>query len=226
MRSEFFSTTRALLGKARHKAASFLPGARHAPNAARRMPAFVQSVRYTRDIIKGDAYEIGEFTYGAPGVFMHPGTRLKIGKFCSIAVEVTIHLGGNHRMDRVSTYPFVGFPDDWPEAEFLSVEEVYGVSKGDVIIGNDVWIGYGATILSGVTIGDGAVIGARAVVTKNVEPYAIVAGNPARLLKKRFDEDTITRLLQVKWWDWPIDRIKADMTTILGTDVQKLLAIE
>jgi acetyltransferase-like isoleucine patch superfamily enzyme len=166
------------------------------------------------------------FSYGTPLVFQQPGRKLRIGNFCSIAQEVTIHLGGNHRMDRVTTYPFVGFPDNWPEAEFLPVEEVYGVSKGDVVIGNDVWIGYGATILSGVRIGDGAVIGARALVARDVEPYAIVAGNPARLVRKRFDEDTIRQLLEIRWWDWPIDKIKANMTTILGTDIAKLLAVE
>lgn len=195
-------------------------------NHDRILPAFTRHIPYTKDVLKGDGIAIGGFTYGAPLVFRHPGHKLTIGRFCSVAQEVTIHLGGNHRTDRMSTYQFVAFPRDWPEANYLPVDEVYGFSKGDVTIGNDVWIGYGATILSGVTIGDGAVIAAEAVVTRNVEPYAIVAGNPARLVRKRFDEDTIRRLLEIRWWDWPIDKIKANMATILDTDIAGLLAIE
>jgi len=190
------------------------------------LPGFTRLIPYTKDVLTGDGFDIGVFSYGSPVVFKQPGRSLRIGKFCSIAQEVTIHLGGNHRTDRISTYQFVAFPSVWPEANYLAADEVYGFSKGDVNIGNDVWIGQGATILSGVTIGDGAVIGARAVVTKDVEPYAIVGGNPARLLRKRFDEDTIRQLLDSRWWDWPIDKIKANMTTILGTDMAKLLAVE
>jgi acetyltransferase-like isoleucine patch superfamily enzyme len=148
---------------------------------------------------------------------------LKIGKFCSIAARVTIALGGNHRSDLVTTYPFIAFVADWPEAECLSGEDVAAVSKGDVIIGNDVWIGYGVMILSGVTIGDGAVIGAGSVVTKDVEPYSIVAGNPARLIRKRFNDETIRKLLEIKWWDWPPEKIGKNLDVICGTDVAKLL---
>lgn len=189
------------------------------------MPAFTRNIPYTKDVLNRQ-FDIGMFTYGAPVVFPQPGRKLRIGKFCSIAQGVTIHLGGNHRTDRVTTYQFVAFPSDWPEAAVLPVEEVYGFSKGDVNIGNDVWIGYGATILSGVTIGDGAVMAARAVVTKDVDPYAIVAGNPARLVRKRFDDGTIHKLMEIRWWDWPIDKIRANMATILGTDIAKLLEIE
>lgn len=189
------------------------------------LPPYVRNIRYTKDVLK--EYEIGAFTYGTPRLFgQAPGRKLTIGKFCSIAQDVTIGLGGEHRTDRITTYQFVAFPRDWPETEHLPIEEVYAFSKGDVIIGNDVWIGYGATILSGVKIGDGAVIAARAVITKDVEPYAIVAGNPARLVRKRFDEETISQLLEARWWDWPIEKIKANMTTILGTDMAKLLVIK
>lgn len=191
----------------------------------RMMPAYVRGVMYTKDVLKDQSYDIGAFTYGTPRVFgQAPGRKLKIGKFCSIAPDVTIGIGGEHRMDRVSTYPFVDFPRDWPEADFLPIEEVWVCTNGDVIIGNDVWIGWGATILSGVTIGDGAVIGARAVVARDVEPYTVVVGNPAHLVRKRFDDETIRQLLEIRWWDWPIDKIRANMTIILGTDMARLLA--
>ena len=190
------------------------------------LPSFVASLTYTKDVLKEDSFEIGEYTYGLPTVFAHPGRRLRIGKFCSIAQGVTVLLGGNHWIDRVTTYQFVAFPKDWPEAKFLDVEEVYGISKGDVVIGNDVWIGYGAIILSGVTIGDGAVIGAEAVVSSDVDPYSIVAGNPARLVRKRFDDDTIRKLLEISWWDWPIDKIKRNLQVICSTDVSKMLQLQ
>ncbi|MBN2212543.1 MAG: CatB-related O-acetyltransferase [Sedimentisphaerales bacterium] len=161
---------------------------------------------YTRDALAGKGYDIGEHTYGRPRVHAwgEEKATLKIGRFCSIARHVSILLGGNHHAGRISTYPFGKFPDRWPGA---AASGDISYSKGDVIIGNDVWIGEGAVILSGVTVADGAVIGAHAVVTKDVEPYAIVAGNPARVIRKRFDDNTIARLLEVKWWDWPEEKI-------------------
>lgn len=144
--------------------------------------------------------KIGKHTYGEP-LILHWGenSKLTIGNFCSIADNVKIFLGGNHRIDWVTTYPFNALSDIWDNAK-----DIIGhpATKGDVIIGNDVWIGYGATILSGVTISDGAVIGAEAVVTKDVSPYAIVVGNPAREIKKRFSDENIKQLLKIKWWDW------------------------
>jgi len=159
-------------------------------------------------------YDIGEFTYGRPTVLTW-GERatLRIGRFCSIADQVTIFLGGEHRIDWLSTYPFV---------EMLRLDfriEGHPWSRGDVIIGNDVWIGRGAVIRSGVRIGDGAVIGTGALCTKNVEPYTVVAGNPAKVVRKRFEESDIAELLRIKWWDWPIDRIIEAVPYLMRDDV-------
>jgi acetyltransferase-like isoleucine patch superfamily enzyme len=180
---------------------------------------------YTKDILCNHKYnsyfEIGDYTYGNPTVYYRgEGAKLKIGKFCSIAPEVVIFLGGNHRLDWVTTYPFTALKDEWPEAVYISG---HPSTKGDIIIGNDVWIGYAATILSGVKIGDGAVIGTRSVVTRNVAPYALVAGNPAREKKKRFDDDTIEKLLKMKWWDWPIDQIKENIEILCSDNINELL---
>lgn len=178
---------------------------------------------FTKDKLKylGDFAQIGDYTYGSPKVF-HWGenAKLYIGKFCSIADEVSIFLGGNHRHDWITTYPFPAFTDKWPEANNI---KGHPATKGDVIIGNDVWIGYGATILSGVKIGDGAVIAARAVVTKNVDPYSIVGGNPARFIKKRFEDDLVEKLLDVEWWDWPIDKIRKYIDVLCSNNIEKFI---
>ena len=146
--------------------------------------------------------KIGRYTYGIENVKYddyNSYTELRIGNFCSISNDVRIFLGGNHRTDWVSTYPFGCIHKDIFKA-FDGKNQA--ISKGNVIIGNDVWIGHSATIMSGVTIGDGAVVGAEAVVTKNVPPYAIVVGNPGRVVKKRFTDAVIEELLRIKWWDW------------------------
>lgn len=175
----------------------------------------------TCDLITGPNYTIGNHTYGEPTILQFDQTtRLIIGRFCSLSDQVTIILGGNHRSDWVTTYPFTAFPEQWPEAAAI---QGHPASKGDIIIGHDVWIGYGATILSGVTIGSGAVIGAQAVVSSNVAPYTIMAGNPAREVKKRFDDPTIGRLLQLAWWDWPELKIRAHLPCLCSNHIQQLL---
>ena len=159
---------------------------------------------------------VGDYTYGTPLIEAFDETdRLTIGKFCSFAPNVTILLGGEHRSDWISTYPFPALWEDKPI-------EGHRKSKGAVVIGNDVWIGQNALILSGVTIGDGAVIGAGCVVSKDVEPYAIVVGNPQRVIRKRFNDEEIAKLLELKWWDWPIERIKENVYTLCSPDLCSL----
>jgi len=176
----------------------------------------------TRDKISGPNLSIGNHTYGEPTILtFDQTTRLSIGRFCSISDQVTIILGGNHRTDWLTTYPFPAFAQIWPEASAI---EGHPASKGDISIGNDIWIGYGATILSGVTIGNGAVIGAESVVTDDVAPYAIVAGNPARERKKRFEQKTIEALLQLAWWDWPEEKIRKNLSLLCSDQIKQLLA--
>jgi len=177
---------------------------------------------YTNETLKNPMYEIGDYTYGHPEVLSYgEGARLRIGKFCSIASQVRIFLGGNHRTDWTTTYPFAAFIGDWPEAAGIAGAPT---SKGDVVVGNDVWIGHGATILSGVRIGDGAAIGAMAVVTKDVPDYAVVAGNPARVVRMRFDDATIGRLIQLKWWDWPAEQVRANLPVLCSDRVDEFTA--
>lgn len=164
-------------------------------------------------------YEIGEYTYGNPIVLAHDkNTRLKIGRFCSIAKDVTIMLGGEHHTNWVTTYPFGDFFNE------LDRRESYAKSKGDVTIGNDVWIGHGAMILSGVSIGHGAVIAANSTVTKNVPPYAIVGGNPAKIIRYRFNENQIRQLLKIEWWNWSIEKILDNCSDLLSDDISDFLS--
>jgi virginiamycin A acetyltransferase len=176
------------------------------------------SLPYTRNFSRYTKYSVGKYTYGAPIVKdWHQGTTLEIGDFCSIAENVTILLGGNHPIDWVSSFPFGAIFEEFKGRCSVFPEKM---SKGDVIIGNDVWIGLNSTILSGITIGDGAIIAANAVVTKNVEPYTIVGGNPAKLLKKRFSDEAISKLLSIEWWNWEIDKIKDNLDLILSEDIE------
>ena len=164
------------------------------------------------------AYSIGKFSFGYPKVkTWGENATLKIGNFCSIAPGVNIVLGGEHRVDWVTTYPF-----NVILREYRHIKG-HPATKGDIIIGNDVWIGMNATILSGVTIGDGAVIGANSLVTNDVEPYTIVGGNPAKPIRKRFDQQTIDKLLKIKWWDWDIEKIKTNVPDLLSNQVEHFL---
>lgn len=187
-----------------------------------RFPGSRKKQQYTRDILKGEQFTVGKYTYGSPDVFSFADkTRLIIGSYCSISDRVTILLGGNHRLDWATTYPFSFFPVDWPEAAGI---KGHPASKGDIVIGNDVWIGFGAIILSGVTIGDGAVIGAGSVVSRDVSPYSVVAGNPAVQYRKRFSDPVITRLLKMRWWDWPEEKVRANIHLLCSDDMDALFA--
>ena len=164
-------------------------------------------------------YRVGRWTYGNPTIDdWDEGATLSIGAFCAIAGGVTISLGGEHRIDWTTTYPFSAL---WPAARHIAG---HPRTKGDVTIGNDVWIGAGAVILSGVTIGDGAVVGTRAVVTRDIAPYAIHAGNPARFVRSRFDADTVQALLGLRWWDRSDAELEPLLPLMLSPDIQAFIA--
>lgn len=173
--------------------------------------------RITRNTGRDDwkqRYLVGRGTYGVPNILEWPGgTTLRVGSFCSIAEDVTIVLGGNHRVDRITTFPFseLGAP----------AREIVGhpASRGDVVIGNDVWIGTKALILSGVRVGDGAVVGAGAVVSRDVSPYGIVVGNPARLVRTRFPPEEVAVLLALEWWNWDDAKLRAATPHLLNNSV-------
>jgi chloramphenicol O-acetyltransferase type B len=164
---------------------------------------------------------IGKYSYGNPKHISLRGGSYQIGSFCSIAEGVKIYTGkGSHRPNYVTTYPFGfihqnKFPHDCSK-QLLN-------DNGDVKIGSDVWIGQNATIMPGVTIGDGAIIANNSHVVKNVDPYAIVGGNPAQLIKYRFSDQIIKKLLQIKWWEWPDAKIKENIHLICQPDINKFL---
>ena len=183
---------------------------------------------FLKNIVNNPNIIIGDYTYyddfenvdnferNVKYHFDFVGDKLIIGKFCMIASDVKFIMNGaNHLTKSLSTYPFAIFENGWENA----MENKAYPQKGNINIGNDVWIGYNATIMAGVTIGDGAIIATNSTVIKDVEPYSIVGGNPANKIKKRFAEDVITRLLELKWWDWDIDKITANIQNLTGRDI-------
>ncbi len=192
---------------------------------------------YLQHVVKDPQIEIGDYTIyndfvSDPRLFeknnvlyhypIHP-EKLVIGKFCSLACGVKFLFNcANHRLKSLSTYTFPLFYEEW-ELDKADVTAAWD-NKGDIRIGNDVWIGYEATIMVGVHIGDGAIVAARAVVTKDVPPYTIVGGVPAKEIRKRFDEETIGQLLQLKWWDWPIDKIRRSLPYLTEGDLHGLIS--
>jgi virginiamycin A acetyltransferase len=210
-----------------------MPAAFPDPTVLHPMPG-QPSVMFIRNLPDLPArIEVGEFTYyddpGGPEAFLanvryhfdFRGDRLVIGRYCALATGVTFVMnGGNHRTAGVSTFPFPIF-EAWRgrwdgEMDFPT--------RGDTVVGNDVWVGYDALVMPGVRIGDGAIVATRSVVTADVPPYAVVGGNPARVIRTRFDEATVERLLRIRWWDWPPERVAEAIPLISGADVDALEA--
>lgn len=197
------------------------------------------STVYLKNVVTDPSIEVGEYTiyddfvhdprdFQRNNVLYHyPVNREKliIGKFCSIACGAKfLFNSANHTFQSLSTYPFPIFFEEWE----LPVEDIPLAwdNKGDIVIGNDVWIGYEAVVLAGVTIGDGAVIGARAVVTKDVPPYTIVGGVPAREIRQRFAPQTVERLMSLQWWDWPEEKLRHHIRAIQAGDLDQLMENE
>jgi virginiamycin A acetyltransferase len=186
---------------------------------------------FLKNIIKNPNIIVGDYTYyddfenvenfekNVKYHFDFIGDKLIIGKFCMIASDVKFIMNGaNHLTDAITSYPFAIFGSGWENA----MDGKQYPQKGDIVIGNDVWIGYNATIMSGVKIGDGAIIATNSTVTKDVEPYSIVGGNPAKEIKKRFSDDKIQKLLALKWWDWDIEKITQNVKNLTGNDIEKI----
>jgi virginiamycin A acetyltransferase len=188
----------------------------------------LKTLCFLKNIIANPLIEVGDYTYyhdfedvynferNVKYHFDFIGDRLIIGKFCMIASGATFIMNGaNHLMDAISTYPFDIFGEGWAGA----MEGREYPHRGDTVVGNDVWIGYEAVIMPGVRIGDGAVIASKSVVTKDVAPYAVVGGNPAREIKKRFSDEEIARLLEMQWWNWDQEKITEQVNRLTGREI-------
>ncbi len=166
-----------------------------------------------------DFEDVGNFEKNVKYLFDFTGDKLIIGKFCMIASGVTFIMNGaNHMANAISAYPFAVFGNGWEEA----MDGKSYPNKGNTVVGNDVWIGYNATIMPGVNIGDGAIIAANSTVTKNVTPYSVVGGNPAVEIRKRFSEEIIAELLSISWWNWPIEKITANVRHLTSNNIDAL----
>ncbi len=204
------------------------------PNNKAPMEGFPQ-VGFLKNVIQSPNILVGDYTYydDPDGVenfeknvlyhFPFIGDKLIIGKFCAIAKDVKFIMNGaNHKLSGFSTYPFYIFGNGWETAMPKEGELPY---KGDTLIGSDVWIGYEATIMPGVNIGHGAIVSSKSVVTSDVPPYTIVGGNPAKVIKHRFDQTTIDTLLSIAWWDWNSKTITEHIQLIVSNDLAKLSAV-
>lgn len=205
------------------------------PNDKEPMKGFPQ-VGFLKNHITRDNIVVGDYTYydDPDGVenfeknvlyhFPFIGDTLIIGKFCAIAKDVKFIMNGaNHQTSGFSTYPFFIFANGWEKVMPQAGDLPY---KGDTCVGNDVWIGYDATIMPGVKIGHGAIIASRSVVTKDVPDYAVVGGNPAQIIKYRFDENTIEKLLEIAWWDWSAEKITRNLEAITHNSIDHLTSCD
>lgn len=196
----------------------------------------IPSLCYIKNVITNPNIIVGDYTYyddpnGAENFESHVthhypfnGDKLIIGKFCAIAKGVEFIMNGaNHRMCSVTTYPFNIMGNGWEKAT-PAPEEL--PLKGDTVVGNDVWIGQNVTVLPGVHVGDGAIIGANSVVSKNVPPYCIVGGNPIKIIRQRFDDETVEFLLDLKWWDWSAEKISDNLGILCSGDISKIKKIK
>ncbi len=201
------------------------------PNAVHPMTGFPQ-VCFIRNTVDNPNIEIGEYTYyddpdGAEDfernvLYHYPfsGDKLVIGRFCAIARQAKFLMNGaNHRLDGFSTYPFEIFGNGWESAAAAAPDYP---DKGDTVVGNDVWIGYDALVMPGVTIGNGAIVAARSVVTGDVPAYAVVGGNPARVIRRRFGDEAIAALEEIAWWHWPVEQVTANLRHIVAADIDAL----
>ncbi|WP_407635884.1 MULTISPECIES: Vat family streptogramin A O-acetyltransferase [Kamptonema] len=194
------------------------------PLADHRRVCFIKNFVKSPNIIVGD-YSYYDDPVDPEGfernvLYNYGSDRLIIGKFCAIATNVKFIMNGaNHKLDGISTYPFPIFGNGWESA----MDKLMDLpSRGDTVIGNDVWIGYESLIMPGVKIGDGAIVAARAVVVNDIPPYTVAGGNPARPIKQRFSDAEIAQLLEIKWWDWEIDKITRNIDKIMDGDVISL----
>lgn len=197
--------------------------------------AGVERVVLLKAVVESELVEVGDYTYYddpveparffETNVLYHYGPeRLRIGKYCALATGTTFVMNGaNHRMDGPSTFPFPIMGGAWAE-HFGLITGLPG--RGDTVVGNDVWFGYGATVMPGVRIGDGAIIAAKTVVVDDVPAYGIVGGNPARLIRKRFSDGEIERLLATTWWDWEPDKVTRNLPAIMAGSVSELEGAE
>ncbi len=202
------------------------------PNTLFPIPASKRTC-FLKNIIKNPNIDVGDYTYYDDPDDIHNfeknvlyhfdfiGDKLIIGKFCQIAAGVRFLMsGGSHYLGGYSSFPFVIFKSDWSHVPLVST------SKGDTSVGNDVWFGNSVTVMPGIKIGDGAIIATNSVVTQDVEPYSIMGGNPAQLIRKRFDQDTINFLLELKWWNWSIEKISKNVLHIMHADREALSKVE
>lgn len=204
------------------------------PSVTHPIPAHPRVV-FLRSVVQAPWIDVGEFTYyddpdDPTGfernnvLYGYGSERLVLGKYCAVATGVRFVMGGaNHPMRGPATFPFAIFGGEWAERTGDVLTSL--PTRGDTIVGNDVWLGYRATVMPGVRIGDGAIVAAEAVVTKNVPPYGIVAGNPARLIRRRFDDADVDRLRRAAWWNWPIEIVTRHVRTIMDgtpTEIERL----